>query len=263
MVQSPPHGTTSELRRETRALPISRRSSLPATYRIAHQLALTFLVMTISPRPSVTLAQGQVVGIQLNDTFPQTIDAFLGVPYALPPVGERRFRPADKVLDSTVTIDGSKYGPMAPGKALLSGGPKLEQSEDCLTANIFRPAGTTEIDKLPVALYIHGGAFNRGAAAMHNTGSMVAWSESPFIGVSFGYRVGALGFLPSSLSKKEGVLNLGLRDQIHLFEWVQENIGKFGGDPSNVTLFGLSAGAHSVCFSQSLHRMFAGLQAKI
>lgn len=81
---------------------------------------------------------------------------------------------------------------------------------------------------------------------MHNTGSMVAWSESPFIGVSFGYRVGALGFLPSSLSKKEGVLNLGLRDQIHLFEWVQENIGKFGGDPGNVTLFGLSAGAHSV-----------------
>lgn len=219
--------------------------------------------MTISLRPSVALAQGQVVGIQLNDTFPQTIDAFLGVPYALPPVGERRFRPAEKVLASTETIDGSKYGPMAPGKALLSGGPKLDQSEDCLTANIFRPAGTTEIDKLPVALYIHGGAFNRGAAAMHNTGSMVAWSESPFIGVSFGYRVGALGFLPSSLSKKEGILNLGLRDQILLFEWVQENIGKFGGDPGNVTLFGLSAGAHSVCFSHSLYRMFAWLQAKV
>ncbi|KAJ5126652.1 Carboxylesterase type B [Penicillium atrosanguineum] len=202
--------------------------------------------MTVFPRPSVILAQGQVVGIQLVDTFPQTIDAFLGVPYALPPVGERRFKPAEKVVVSTETIDASKYGSMAPGKALLSGGPKLNQSEDCLTANIFRPAGTTETDKLPVALYIHGGAFNRGAAAMHNTGSMVAWSESPFIGVSFGYRVGALGFLPSSLSKKEGVLNLGLRDQIHLFEWVQEHIGKFGGDPNNVTLFGLSAGAHSI-----------------
>ena len=81
---------------------------------------------------------------------------------------------------------------------------------------------------------------------MHNTASMVAWSESPFIGVSFGYRIGALGFLPCTLSKKEGLLNLGLHDQVLLFEWVQENIENFGGDPSNVTLFGLSAGAHSV-----------------
>ncbi|KAJ5167385.1 Carboxylesterase type B [Penicillium canariense] len=199
-----------------------------------------------STRPSVTLLQGLVVGIHLQEAFPQAVDAFLGVPYALPPVGERRFKPAFKVPASEETIDASKYGPAAPGKPLLSGGPKLEQSEDCLTANIFRPAGTNEGDKLPVAVYIHGGAFNRGSAAMHDTASMVAWSESPFIGVSFGYRVGALGFLPSGLTKKEGVLNLGLRDQVHLFEWAQENIGKFGGDPGNVTLFGLSAGAHSI-----------------
>jgi carboxylesterase type B len=77
---------------------------------------------------------------------------------------------------------------------------------------------------------------------------MVAWSEKPFVAVSFGYRLGALGFLPSGLTKKEGLLNLGLRDQILLFQWVQENIEAFGGDPGNVTLFGLSAGAHSVSF---------------
>lgn len=199
-----------------------------------------------STRPSVTLAQGRLVGTRLEESSAHPVDAFLGVPYALPPTRERRFKPAGKVAPSKDTIDASKFGPIAPGKPLLSGGPKLDQSEDCLTANIFRPVGTTEADKLPVAIYLHGGAFNRGAAAMHNTASMVAWSEAPFIGVSFGYRVGALGFLPSSLSKKEGILNLGLRDQIHLFEWVQENIGKFGGDPGNVTLFGLSAGAHSV-----------------
>lgn len=81
---------------------------------------------------------------------------------------------------------------------------------------------------------------------MHNTASMVAWSEHPFVAVSFGYRIGALGFLPSSLSQKEGLLNLGLRDQLLLLQWVQENIANFGGDPANVTLFGLSAGAHSV-----------------
>ncbi|KAJ5404873.1 hypothetical protein N7465_006157 [Penicillium sp. CMV-2018d] len=203
--------------------------------------------MTVDTKPpSVTLVQGHVVGTQLNDSFPQPVDAFLGVPYALPPVGDRRFRPASRVSSSSDTIDASKYGPAAPGKALLSGGPKLVQSEDCLTANIFRPAGSKDTGKLPVAVYIHGGAFNRGSATMHNTASMVAWSEQPFVAVSFGYRIGALGFLPSSLSQKEGLLNLGLRDQVHLFQWVQENIANFGGDPANVTLFGLSAGAHSI-----------------
>ncbi|KAK7734026.1 hypothetical protein SLS53_008021 [Cytospora paraplurivora] len=75
---------------------------------------------------------------------------------------------------------------------------------------------------------------------------MVSWSTEPFIAVSFNYRIGALGFLPSSLSAKEGVLNLGLKDQILLFEWVKENAAAFGGDPDNITLFGLSAGAHSI-----------------
>jgi triacylglycerol lipase len=59
-------------------------------------------------------------------------------------------------------------------------------------------------------------------------------------------RIGALGFLPSNLSREEGILNLGLKDQVVVMEWVQENIHNFGGDPSQVTLFGLSAGAHSV-----------------
>lgn len=62
-------------------------------------------------------------------------------------------------------------------------------------------------------------------------------------------RIGALGFLPSKLSREEGILNLGLKDQVMVMEWVHENIDKFGGDPSQVTLFGLSAGAHSVCSS--------------
>jgi carboxylesterase type B len=207
---------------------------------------------TNSTCPSVViLPQGRVAGVQLEDTFPQPVDAFLGIPYALPPVGDLRFRPAVKVSKSTDIIDGSRYGPAAPGKALLAGGPKLEQSEDCLTANVFRPSGSRDAGRLPVAIYIHGGAFNRGSASMHDTASMVAWSEEPFVAVSFGYRLGAFGFLPSSLTNKEGLLNLGLRDQILLFQWVQENIEAFGGDPGNVTLFGLSAGAHSVSFLSS------------
>ncbi|KAL1878302.1 hypothetical protein Plec18167_004369 [Paecilomyces lecythidis] len=204
--------------------------------------------MSESTRPSIILPQGTIVGINLRDKLPQTVEAFLGVPYALPPVGDLRFRPAVKVPSSpTAVIDACKFGPIAPGKALLATGPKLEQSEDCLTANIFRQKDSSDNEKkLPVAIYIHGGAFNRGSASMHDTASMVSWSEAPFVAVSFNYRLGALGFLPSSVTHKEGLLNLGLRDQILLFEWVQENIQQFGGDPNNITLIGLSAGAHSI-----------------
>jgi len=112
--------------------------------------------------------------------------------------------------------------------------------------NVFRHVPQGKDRLLPVAVYIHGGAFNRGTSSMHNTASMVGWSEEPFVAVSFNYRLGSLGFLPSAVSQKEGLCNLGLKDQIMLFEWVQENISQFGGDKDNVTLFGLSAGAHSV-----------------
>lgn len=211
------------------------------------------MVLQVSPsRPTVTLPQGKVIGITLpqEEPRPRAVDAFYSIPYALPPTGDRRFRPAEKVQPSASNvIDASKYGPSAPGKQLLPGGPKLEYSEDCLTANVFRHASSkdeNEAKLLPVCIYIHGGAFNRGTASMHNTASMVSWSEEPIVVVSFNYRIGALGFLPSTLSAKEGVLNLGLKDQALLFEWVQENIKAFGGDPTNVTLVGLSAGAHSV-----------------
>lgn len=205
--------------------------------------------MADSQQPSVKLPQGTINGLTLTANLPRPIESFRGIPYALPPTGERRFRPAEKVASSsTAVIDASAYGPAAPGKPLLAGGPKLEYSEDCLHANVFRhvPGDKQWKKSLPVAVYIHGGAFNRGVSSGHNTASMVAWSEEPFIAVSFNYRLGALGFLPSSLSAKEGVLNLGLRDQLVLMEWVRDNITHFGGDPDNVTLFGLSAGGHSV-----------------
>ncbi|KUI64219.1 Lipase 4 [Cytospora mali] len=210
-----------------------------------------------STRPTAQLpSQGKVIGITLAQdeaSFrPRAVECFLGIPYALPPVGDRRFRPAEKLPPSPESVfDASKYGPAAPGKQLVKpepGAPPLVYSEDCLTANVFRQAGSVRNDGklLPVAVYIHGGAFNRGTATMHNTASMMSWSGEPFIAISFNYRVGALGFLPSSLSAKEGVLNLGLKDQIVLFEWVKENAAAFGGDPENTTLFGLSAGAHSI-----------------
>ena len=99
--------------------------------------------------------------------------------------------------------------------------------------------------KLPVVVLVPGGAFNRGAARMHNTASMLAWSAEPFVGVSFNYRIGAPGSLNAPLTTREGLLNLGLKDQILAFEWVQDNVARFGGDPDD----GPSAAAYSVCLN--------------
>ncbi|KAI8193359.1 Lipase 4 [Colletotrichum sp. SAR 10_65] len=200
----------------------------------------------VEDRPSVTIAQGTVVGTVVTEAIPRPVEAFRGIPYAQPPTGDRRFRPPVKVEPSTATIDASKFGAVAPGKQLFPGGPKFEYSEDCLTANVFRPQGAGKKDLLPVGVYIHGGAFNRGTAMMHNTPSFLANSGQDLVAVSFNYRIGALGFLPSTMSYEQGALNLGLKDQLLLLEWVRDNIAAFGGDPNNVTLFGISAGAHSI-----------------
>lgn len=196
--------------------------------------------------PKIQLPQGTVVGTVSQEKYPHAVEAWKGIPYALPPTGERRFRPPEKVGKSEATIDATKFGPRAPAKQFVRVGPELEESEDCLTVNVFRQAKDDQSASLPVAVYIHGGAFNRGNAAMHDTAAMVGWSEQPFVAVSFSYRIGALGFLPSKLSAKEGALNLGLKDQICLLDWVEENIGYFGGNKDHITLIGLSAGAHSV-----------------
>ncbi|KAH6673300.1 putative extracellular lipase [Halenospora varia] len=195
--------------------------------------------------PQIKLQQGLIIGTFLNENFPAPIEAFLGFPYSQAPTGDRRFRRAVPLPPSNDTFEAKKYGAICPGKQLLSG-KTGDSSEDCMTVNIFRQKPATDGQKVPVAVYIHGGAFNRGSSMMHNTGSMVAWSEKPFIGVSFNYRIGSLGFLPSSLTFKENIVNIGLHDQVFLLQWVQDNIEAFGGDPEDVTIFGLSAGAHSI-----------------
>lgn len=81
---------------------------------------------------------------------------------------------------------------------------------------------------------------------MHDTASMLSHSTAPFLAISFNYRLGALGFLNSSFTASQELLNLGLHDQVLLLEWVQANAAAFGGDASCITLIGLSAGAHSI-----------------
>ncbi|KAL2155350.1 hypothetical protein VTH82DRAFT_91 [Thermothelomyces myriococcoides] len=208
-------------------------------------------------RPAVVLRQGTYVGTTLlqSHRFPRALDAFRGIPYAQDTSGKNRFRPPQPLPESDEVFDAIKWGKICPHDGVVWS----NTSENCLNANIYRPAGlvdehgyekTPEGKKrrphLPVIVYIHGGGFNTGNGTERNMASFAAWSKDPIVSVSFNYRVGALGFLPSDVTAREGLLNLGLRDQQMLLDWVQENIEAFGGDPGNVSIMGLSAGAHSI-----------------
>ncbi|KAJ7227812.1 esterase 1 [Mycena haematopus] len=176
---------------------------------------------TSSPR--VQLGETVVVGT----TGPDTVEFFGGLPFAQPPVGNLRFR--SPVPVATLT------GRRTPAPLL---------SEDCLNLNIFRPAGTKPGAKLPVMVWIYV-----GAAASYNGSTLVAHSAvrgTPIIYVNFNYRLASLGFPTGFEAGAKKALNLGLRDQIAALEFIQENIGFFGGDKTKVTLFGESAGAIAI-----------------
>jgi len=227
------------------------------------QDATPTMALTTPPEPlpakaggaSIRLRQGTYVGATIDanpDTYPKGVDAFLGIPYAQSTAGENRFRPAVPVPASTSTFQAASYG-----HACLGANSGRPEGEDCLNVNVFRPRHAVRVPGevygvakpshlLPVVIYVHGGGFNAGHGGERNMASFVSWAKEDIVAVSFNYRVGAFGFLPSALTAREGLLNLGLKDQQALFTWVQDNIADFGGDPGNVTIMGLSAGAHSV-----------------
>ncbi|KAF3932541.1 Cholinesterase [Dactylellina cionopaga] len=196
-----------------------------------------------SSSPSVKITNGTVHGTH-SSKWNQ--DFFLSIPYALPPVGNLRFRPP-QYINKKKDIDAREYGPLCYGYGQDQWSAPL--SEDCLTLNVVRPAGTHS--DLPVAVWIHGGGFSSGSAnnPQYNLTFLVDQSVkvgTPMIGVSMNYRLAAWGFLSSAEVAGTNNLNLGLRDQRLALHWVQENIRAFGGDPRKVTIFGESAGGFSV-----------------
>lgn len=219
--------------------------------------------LTMTPPPLARLRQGTYSGTVLETTFggenalPWPIEAFLGVPYGRVFVADGgRFREARPVASSggspstDEAIRATEYGPVCPATTRED---DEEQGrtvdDDCLNANIFRPAGAAPAPSSrgsPVVVFFHGGCFNFGNGADRDMASFVAHAAFPVVAVSFNYRLGPLGFLSCGAAQREGVLNLGLKDQQRLLVWVAENIAAFGGDADNVTLMGVSAGAHSV-----------------
>ncbi|KAI1374067.1 alpha/beta-hydrolase [Hypoxylon crocopeplum] len=171
---------------------------------------------------------------------------FLGMRYAAPPTGDRRWRAA-VAPETTDTGDqaANTFGPVCLGisAAYPNGG---AEDEDCLFVNVWAPANATFKSKLPVWLFIQGGGYTVNSNANWNGTTVVERSGHNVVFVNFNYRVGLWGFLASERLRASGDLNIGLRDQREVMRWIRRNIASFGGDPYYVVIHGASAGAGSV-----------------
>ncbi|UVS79170.1 carboxylesterase/lipase family protein [Actinokineospora sp. UTMC 2448] len=169
-----------------------------------------------------------------------TTDRFLGIPYAAAPVGELRWRPPGPVARWQGVREATRLSPRCPQNTTAA------TSEDCLFLNVHTPKGAARgRDRLPVMVYIHGGALTSGMGGNYDPTALV---ENGTVVVTINYRLGALGFLahPALAAADGSAGNYGLMDQQAALRWVQRNIGSFGGSPDRVTIFGESAGGLSV-----------------
>lgn len=185
--------------------------------------------------------------------------SFKGIPYAALVDGDRRWLPPAPVAALAGGFSAQKFGsPCAQLDQLIPEKRKASDFKgggDCLNLNVWIPSGhfsERAVKKLPVMVFIHGGSFETGSAGWDPLGinfydgSKLA-AVGPVVVVTFNYRLGALGFFKHDGLNTEAGANPGLLDQIAALTWIQKNIGAFGGDAANVTAFGESAGAMSIC----------------
>lgn len=183
---------------------------------------------------TVKIRQGALKG-----TVKDGVAYTLGIPYAAPPVGDLRWRPPAPAASWTGERDASKAGP------------RCQDVEDCLTINVVRPAGAKPGAKLPVMVWIHGGAYVVGTSmgAFGGDTDGTNFARQGIVHVSLNYRLGRAGWFAHPALTREGPTgNYGMMDQIAALKWVQANIASFGGDPTNVTIYGESAGGISVLY---------------
>ena len=174
-----------------------------------------------------------------------TVRSYRGIPYAAPPVGDLRWKPPQPAKPWKGIRVAKEFLPVCPQPEIMTG---ARQSENCLGLNIWTPARSAS-DKLPVMFWIHGGGFLIGASSQTVYDGEPLASQGVVV-VSINYRMGIFGFLAhpalSTESPERVSGNYGMLDMVAGLQWVKRNIGAFGGDPNNVTIFGESAGGTAV-----------------
>ena len=198
-----------------------------------------------SERAVVETQSGTIEGRREGD-----VCVFRGIPFAAPPTGPNRFRPPQPVETWTGVRTALEFSPIAPQLPSpleqILGSRELEMNEDCLYLNVWTPA--LDDARRPVMVWIHGGAFTTGAGSIPWYDGTSFATRGDVVVVTINYRIGVLGFLALEglVDGLDDASNLGTLDQIAALEWVRDNIERFGGDPTQVTVFGESAGAMSV-----------------
>ena len=204
----------------------------------------------------VNTEKGRVRGIRYHLPKMGKVDAFLGIPFAKPPLDHLRYKHpqpieawnsiynATKLPNSCYQSPDDVFGEFR-GSTMWN--PNTRVSEDCLYLNVWVPKTHPRLRRSAVMIWIYGGGFYSGTTTLNLYDGKILAATNNIIVVSIAYRVGALGFLALGAPSAPG--NAGMFDQLMGLEWVQQNIKHFGGDPNNVTIFGESAGSVSV----SLH----------
>jgi para-nitrobenzyl esterase len=236
---------------------ISRRSSgLAAALWVALLVAPPGTGAATQPVRSdpVVVESGNLAGTQLSSG----VRAYLGVPFAAPPVHELRWRPPQPLPAWHGTYHADRPAPECiqtlRAHDINHYFGEEATSEDCLYLNIWAPPHDASAPPAPVVVWIYGGGFTIGSASMANySGERLAMKGVVYVALA--YRVGALGFLAhpqlSAESPRHVSGNYGFLDQIAALQWIQRNIARLGGDPDNVTIMGQSAGSASVCILQA------------